>query len=77
MKEVMKKAKKDHQGLVFWAYGSKLDQGQAIFVVCWEDKSTTKWMEKSIFLGKNKEILDAKLWAILEALVIAAKMANP
>ena len=29
-----------------------------------------------MFLGKNKEILDTELWAILEALVIARKMAN-
>ncbi len=28
---------------------------------------------KSIFLGRNKEILDVELWAILEALDIAAK----
>lgn len=26
-----------------------------------EDKSTTKWKEKSIFLEKNEEIFDAKL----------------
>ena len=45
--------------------------------VCWEEKSTAKWKEKSMFLGKNKEILDAELWAISEALDIALKIANP
>ncbi len=39
-----------------------------------QHKSTAKWKEKIIFLGKNKEILDAELWAISEALGIAEKM---
>ena len=73
----MVEARKDNQGLVLWTDGSKLDQVQAAAAVCWKDRSTAKWKEKSIFLGKNKEILDAELWAILEALVIAEKMAGP
>ena len=32
-----------------------------------------QWKEKSIFLKKNKEILDAELWAIWKALEIALK----
>ena len=75
-KEAMKEAKKDYQGQVFWTDRSKLDQGQAATAVSWEEKSTVKQKEKSMFLGKNKEILNAELWAILEALVIAGKMAN-
>ena len=35
-----------------------------------------KWKEKSTFLEKNKEILDAKLWVILETLDITKKLAN-
>lgn len=42
----------------------------------WEDKLIVKWKEKSIYLWKNTEILDTELLAILEALVIARKMAN-
>ena len=53
------------------------NQGQTAAAVCWEDKSAAKWKEKSIFMGKNKEILDAELWAISEALDIAKKIANP
>ena len=75
-KEAIEEAKKNNSGLVLWTDGSKLDQGPAAAAVCWEEKSSAKWKEKSIFLGKNKEILDAELWAILEALGIAEK-ANP
>ena len=64
-------------GLVLWTDGSKLDQGQVAAAVCWEEKSSAKWREKSILLGKNKEVLDAELWAISEALDIALKIANP
>ena len=35
-----------------------------------------RWKEKSIFLGKNKKILDAELWAISGALGIASKTVN-
>lgn len=59
---------------MLWTDASKLNQGQTAAAVCWEDKSTAKWKEKSIFLGKNKEILDAELWAISEALSIAEKI---
>lgn len=75
-KEAIEEARKNNPGLILWTDGSKLDQGQVAAAVCWEEKSTTKWKEKSIFLGKNKEILDAELWVIFEALIIAEKMAN-
>ena len=76
-KEAMEEARKDKPGLVFWTDGSKLDQGQIAAAVCWEDKSAAKWKERIIFLGRNKEILDAELWAISEALEIAKKLATP
>ncbi len=73
----MEEARKDKPGLVLWTDGSKLDQGQAAAAVCWEDKLAAKWRERSIFLWRNKEILDAELWAISEALEIAKKVAKP
>ena len=60
-REAIEEAKKDKAGLVLWTDGSKLDQGHAAAAVCWEDKPAGEWKEKSIFLGKNKEILDAEL----------------
>lgn len=53
--------------------GSKLDQGNAVAAVCWRDKRLDQWKVKGFFLEKNKEILDAELWAIVEALSIAKK----
>lgn len=51
-------------------HGSKLDQGNIGAAVCRRDKGRDQWKDKSVFLGKSKEILDAELWAILEALGI-------
>ena len=55
-----------------WTDGSKLDQGAGA-AVCWRRKSLDSWKEKGVFLGNNKEILDAELWAILTALDVALK----
>lgn len=52
-------------------HGFKLDQGNIGAAVCRRDKGRDQWKDKSVFLGKSKEILDAELWAILEALGIA------
>ncbi len=75
-KRVLEEARRNKPGLVLWTNGSNLDQGQVAAAVCWEDNLTPWWKEKSVFLEKNKEIVDAELWAILEALDIAHKTAN-
>lgn len=57
----LEKAKRDERGLVMWTDGSKLDQGNVGAAVCWKDETSNQWKEKSVFLGKNKEVLDAEL----------------
>ncbi len=74
--EALEGAKKDRTGLIFWTDGSKLDQGHAAAALCWKDKPAGQWREKSVFLGKNKEVLDAELWAVSETLDIAKKRIN-
>lgn len=71
--QAIKEAKKYRSGLILWTDGSKLDKGCAGAAVCSKDKRLDRWKAKSIFLGKNKETLDAELWAISEALVVATK----
>ena len=39
----------------------------------WKDRSLNEWKEISLFLGKNKEVLDGKLWAIATALETAKR----
>lgn len=75
-KEALEEARKDRTGLVLWTDESKFDQGHIAAAVCWKDKTAGQWKEKSMFLGKNKEILDAELWAISEVLDIAKKTTN-
>ncbi len=57
-----------------WVDGSKLDQGNAGAAVCWKDKVSNSWKSTAVFLGKNKEILDAELWAIANGLDVARKI---
>ena len=61
---------------MLWTDGSKLGQGHIAAALCWKDKPTAKRKEKNIFLGKNNEILDADLWAILEALDTVKRIAK-
>ena len=61
-------------GAVMWIDGSKSDQGNVGSAVSWKDKVSNSWKSTAVFLGKNKEILDAELWAIADGLDIARKM---
>lgn len=65
-KDALEKAKRDCSKLVLWTDRSKLDQGNVGDAVCWKGQS--------VFLGKNQEVLDAGLWAILKGLEIAFKI---
>lgn len=48
-----------------------LDQGRIALAICWKDKMADQWKEKSRFWGKNKDIINAELRVILEALDMA------
>ena len=40
------------------------------------DKTCNQWKEQNVFLGKNKEVLDAELWAISKGFETASKILN-
>jgi hypothetical protein len=63
------------EGLVLWSDGSRLESravGAGI-----TQKLGQNWKEKAISLGKNKEVFDAKLYSIQQAINIALKGGNP
>ena len=66
--ETAKKAD-DRANLSLWCDGSKLDQGEAGAAVVW--KLDNEWLTQKVTLGKNKEIFDAEMWGISEAVKIA------
>ena len=70
-KQALHEATKYRASLVMWTDGSKLDNGNSGAAVCWRDKRLARWKQKSVFLGKNKEILDAEPWEISDGLDIA------
>ena len=72
--KALEEAKKYRAEYVIWVDGSKLSQGNAGAAACWKDKNHNRWENKSIFLGKNKEIIDAELWAIAIGLETAGKI---
>ena len=55
--------------LTFWCEKSKLDQGKTGAAVIW--KLDNEWLTQKIILEKNKEIFDAEIWEISEAVKIA------
>ncbi len=72
-KIAIKQAKEDMSGLILWSDGSKREAGGACAAVAWKSFLSYGWNTCKISLGKSKEILDAELWGISEALKIALK----
>ena len=59
--------------LKLWCDGSKLDKGGTGAAVVWKDHISQKWQEQKLCLGLNKEIFDAEIWGVSEALKIVEK----
>ena len=70
-KTAILEAKKDSSTLALWTDGSKVESRGAGAAVAWKNPSSHRWEVCEIPLGKNKEILDAELWGISQALKIA------
>ena len=61
----------DREGeLSFWTDGSKLDSQKTGAGVAWKNAGG-KWEFRKAYLGKNKEVFDAELYAVDQALEIA------
>jgi hypothetical protein len=68
-------AYKPREGLVLWSDGSRLESKAVGAGIAW--KLGRNWKEKAIPLGKNKEVFDAELYGIQQAMNIALKGGNP
>lgn len=73
LKTAIEEAKKDTSDLALWSDGSKQESGGAGAAVVWKNSISHRWDVRKVSPGKNKEILDAELWGISEALKIALK----
>ena len=76
-KTAISEAKNDTSTLALWSDGSKVESGGAGAAVVWKNLSSHRWEVRKITLGKNKEILDAELWGISQALKIALYEITP
>lgn len=70
-------AQKDTSDLALWVDGSKLDSGGTGVAVIWRNTFSNWWKIHKTALRKNKEILDAELWGISDALGVALRGAAP
>ena len=59
-----------------WTDGSKLENQRAGAAVVWK-MLNGRWNTRKIYLGKNKEIFDAELYGIDQALDIALRAGRP
>ena len=65
-------AKKELADLTLWCDGSKLEQRGTGAAVVWKrNRQGSEWQTEKTTLGKNKEILDAEIWGISEAVKVA------
>jgi Reverse transcriptase (RNA-dependent DNA polymerase)/Endonuclease-reverse transcriptase len=63
-----------YPGLTIWTDGSRLDSGHLGTGLAWKTTSQEpQWRQKSLGIGYAKEVFDAELIGILEALKIAVK----
>jgi hypothetical protein len=62
-------AYKPREGLVLWSDGSRLESKAVGAGITW--KLDQNWKEKAIPLEKNKEVFDAELYGIQQAINIA------
>ncbi len=68
-RRIIEEAKKDQADLTFWCDGSKLNHGGTGAAVVW--KLENSWLMQKVTLGKNKEIFDAEMWGVSEAVKVA------
>ena len=57
--------------LEHWCDGSKLEKGDTGAAVVWKSDCDGKWQTVKVSLGQNKEIFDAEMWGISEAIKVA------
>lgn len=62
--------------LCFWTDGSKLENKRVGTGIAWKN-SDGRWRTKKVYLGSNKEVFDAELYGIDQALEIALRAGRP
>ncbi len=60
-KQALGEATKNQTGLDLWTDRSNVNPDKLRVACCLEDKKFGEWQDKSVFLGKDNEVLDAEL----------------
>ena len=72
--QALEEAREPRLGLVLWSDGSRLEHGGVGAAAAWRQSST--WQTCKTSLGKSKEIFDAELWGVSDALKVALDIAR-
>ena len=72
--QALEEAKLEMDGLVLWTDGSRKEDEWVGCAVVWEEEG--RWKKRRVHLGRQKEVLDAEMNAMLEAIQIADEMAE-
>lgn len=70
-KAIYYKERTSKPDIKLWCDGSKLDTGDTGAAVVWKYYRQEEWHIFKVSLGWNKEIFDAKMWGISEAVKVA------
>jgi len=73
-KQALKEARLEREGLVFWTDGSRKEDEWVGCAVVWEEEG--RWKKRRVHLGRQKEVFDAEMYAMSEAMKIADEMAE-
>ena len=70
--EALEEACRSRLGLTMWTDGSRLDNRQVGAGLAWETPKGV-WHNKSVLMGKGKEVFNIELIGVVKALEIAAR----
>lgn len=64
------------QQALFWLDGSKISQETGSGIAYHVNPDDSEWKIRRTYLGKKKALLDAELWAISDALILALEQSR-
>ena len=66
--QALEEARNEREGLVLWTDGLRQDDEWVGCAVVWKEE---RWNKRRVHLGRQKEVFDAEMYAMSEAVKIA------
>jgi len=72
--QALREAKLERKGLVLWTVGARKEDEWVGCAVVWKEDG--RWKKRRTRLGRQKEVFDAEMYAMSEAMKVADEMAD-